>query len=513
MILPVKPFRVEHLPHHALLRPPEINNMSWRDVMTSDQQRNMAYRLVAATPMAAPTPQTIVVPVRDQTSRRKDLMVDNFSGKPGESVEAGLARGMEEAKNQEYLGGDTWTAGELFHGAVQYLKGRTRSGTSRSRRTWSRATQHLGKRVQQPGERLRDFADSLLGIGFGKRVSAESYVEAFLNGLNNGIMATQARGADPSSLEDADQYAENRCGEYGEGRRITDWRIGEDDNSPPVYDTPGKTVSGCAATAKKDPLSLDALQALMTMAEADEDQLLGTTDLTRGPSRNERRRVSAAIVANAVTGEENLPCASPPWAPRPPPPAAATSRGSTTTDAQPAAAAAVPPGNGPRHEEVVSARVADGELAANAGSRPDTRSVVSSQAEGLAVQSAAEAERKAGNVEEQKTDTEDDGAQRSLVSRLAEEDMSRSDGVMPYQRIRAARKKLAATEITAAVAGELPVTTQPPPRALMRKQLLISGGVTKAPKRRQCRTEGEQAAARRILTKKLGESPSSAPRC
>ncbi|GMF36063.1 unnamed protein product [Phytophthora fragariaefolia] len=98
--------------------------MSWWDVMTPEQQRSMVQRLAAATPMAAPTPQTIAVPVRDQKPRQKEMRVDDFSGKPGESVEAWLASVLEEVKNQEHLGGDTWTAGELFHGAAQHLKGK-----------------------------------------------------------------------------------------------------------------------------------------------------------------------------------------------------------------------------------------------------------------------------------------------------------------------------------------------------------------------------------------------------
>ncbi|GMF31953.1 unnamed protein product [Phytophthora fragariaefolia] len=42
-------------------------------------------------------------------------------------------------------------------------------------------------------------------------------------------------------------------------------RFGGDEHPPPVYNTPGNSVSGLAQTAKKDPLSLAALQALMTM--------------------------------------------------------------------------------------------------------------------------------------------------------------------------------------------------------------------------------------------------------
>ncbi|GMF35054.1 unnamed protein product [Phytophthora fragariaefolia] len=303
----------------------DLNDMSWWDVLTPAQKRGMAKRLVAATPTPAPAAQTIVV--REQRSRRKELKIDDFKGKPGESVEAWLASVLEEVKSQERLGGDTWTAGELFSGAVQHLKGkaqkwyishtetmelddctfaflveRMRAKYGRRDNAWQ-IQQRLAKRVQQPGERLRDFADSLLDIGFEKRVPAETYVEAFLNGMNNEVMSTQTRGADPQTLEEAVQYAEDKCGEYGEGRKVTDWEearrcyrmgrdsIGDDETgrwkkersevndqidwkklglgfggeSRPVYDTAGKSVSGLAEKAKEDPLSLAAIQALMAM--------------------------------------------------------------------------------------------------------------------------------------------------------------------------------------------------------------------------------------------------------
>ncbi|GMF50459.1 unnamed protein product [Phytophthora fragariaefolia] len=309
----------------------ELDDMSWWDVMTPVQQRKMAQRLAAATPMAAPVPQTIVVPAREEKLRRKMLRIDDFKGEPGESVEAWLASVLGEVKNQEHLGGDTWTASELSHGAVPHLKGKAqkwyislteslqpddytfaflveqmRAKYGRRDNAWQ-IQQRLAKRVQQPGERLSDFADSLLDIGFGKRVSAESNVEAFLNGMNNEIMATHVRASNPQTLEEAVQYAEDKCGEYGEGRKVTDWRVAEqryrdaaigdeeagrgrkpakaemsghidwkklglefggDENPPPVYDTSVKAISGLAQNAKKDPLSLAALQTLMTMVGA-----------------------------------------------------------------------------------------------------------------------------------------------------------------------------------------------------------------------------------------------------
>ncbi|GMF29577.1 unnamed protein product [Phytophthora fragariaefolia] len=74
-----------------------LNGISWWDVLTPAQQRGMAKRLVAATPMAptpAPAEQTIVG--REQRSRRKELKINDFKGKPGESVEAWLASVLEE---------------------------------------------------------------------------------------------------------------------------------------------------------------------------------------------------------------------------------------------------------------------------------------------------------------------------------------------------------------------------------------------------------------------------------
>ncbi|GMF18408.1 unnamed protein product [Phytophthora fragariaefolia] len=216
----------------------DLNDMGWWNVLTPAQQRGMVKRLVAATPMAptpAPAAQTIVV--REQQSRRKELKIDDFKGKPGESVEAWLASVLEEVKSQERLGGATSTAGELFSGAVQHLKGkaqkwyisltetmelddctvaflveRMRAKYGRRDNAWQ-ILQRLAKRVQQPGERLRDFADCLLDIGFGKRAPAETYVEAFLNGMNTEVMSTQTRGTDPQTLKEAVQYAEDKCGE------------------------------------------------------------------------------------------------------------------------------------------------------------------------------------------------------------------------------------------------------------------------------------------------------------
>ncbi|OWY95439.1 putative Polyprotein, partial [Phytophthora megakarya] len=75
--------------------------------------------------------------------------------------------------------------------------------------------QRLVERVQKPGERLSDYADVLTNIGFGHQVPAEVYVEAFVNGINNQTAVMQMKGHNPKTLEDAVQYAEYACGEYG----------------------------------------------------------------------------------------------------------------------------------------------------------------------------------------------------------------------------------------------------------------------------------------------------------
>lgn len=259
----------------------------------------------------------------------KRLHIEDFSGKSSESVEAWLATIPQEVERQAGLGGDSWTAEELYYGATAHLKDaaskwlitltehmqpedRNLSYLVRkmrkkygSRDNMFRIQQRLAARVQQPGERLSDYAASLTNIGFGKRIPAESYVKAFINGINNETTATQVRAYEPQTLDEAVQFAEDNCGEYGEGFKVTDWRVAkrryrenreygeEGDASPPKkkstneaaeqldwrqlglgfggeepssFDTNGKAVSGLAKTAKKDPLSLAALQALMLVS-------------------------------------------------------------------------------------------------------------------------------------------------------------------------------------------------------------------------------------------------------
>ncbi|KAE9167584.1 hypothetical protein PF002_g30845 [Phytophthora fragariae] len=190
-----------------------------------------------------------------------------------------------------------------------------------------RIQQRLAARVQQPGERLGDFATSLTSIGFGKRVPAESYVEGFINGINNETTATQ--------------FAEDKCGEFGEGFKVTDWRVakrrygeereygaeddtqpakkkppttesvgqldwkklglgfGGNEDTPPSFDTEGKAVSGLAKTAQKDPLSLAALRALMVVAG------LGREETVGGKAVSSKAKVARALEVKSEGGKQS----------------------------------------------------------------------------------------------------------------------------------------------------------------------------------------------------------------
>ncbi|KAI9987328.1 hypothetical protein PInf_023331 [Phytophthora infestans] len=235
----------------------ELESMARWDALTPGQQRAMMKRFVVQPPAPAPAPSTqqpIVIqapPSSDQPRRHKmkRLHIEDFSGKSSESVEAWLATIPQEVERQAGLGGDSWTAEELYYGATAHLrdaaskwlitltehmqpedrnlsylvrKMRKKYG---SRDNMFRIQQRLAARVQQPGERLSDYAASLTNIGFGKRIPAESYVEAFINGINNETTETQVRAYEPQTLDEAVQFAEDKCGEYGEGFKVTDWRV------------------------------------------------------------------------------------------------------------------------------------------------------------------------------------------------------------------------------------------------------------------------------------------------
>ncbi|KAK1943060.1 hypothetical protein P3T76_005697 [Phytophthora citrophthora] len=74
----------------------------------------------------------------------------------------------------------------------------------------------MAKRIQQPGEKLDDFAANLRDIGIAHdEISDYWYVESFLHGINNDVSALCVRGAKPKTLEDAVRYAVDVSGDYG----------------------------------------------------------------------------------------------------------------------------------------------------------------------------------------------------------------------------------------------------------------------------------------------------------
>ncbi|KAE8986494.1 hypothetical protein PR002_g22338 [Phytophthora rubi] len=348
----------------------ELESMSWWGALTPGQQRSMMKRFIGQ-PAAMPTAIPPLAPARRH--KRKKLWIDDFRATADESVEAWLATVPQEVQRQLALDGEVWTSEELYYGATAHLKGaaskwligisetldsneRTFEQLTRKMRrkygrrdnTWQ-IQQRLAKRVQQPGERLSDFADSLTDIGFGKRVLAESYVEAFLNGINNEVTATQVRTAEPQTLEEAVQFAVDKCGEYGEGRKITDWRVAkkryredrelaEDENAaagrnkkpktafadqidwsrlglgfgggadvPPSFDTSGKAVSGLANASAKDPLSLAALQALMIAAKMGDSggkPAANRPKASKVQKTEESAAATVSLVASAPSGNQ-----------------------------------------------------------------------------------------------------------------------------------------------------------------------------------------------------------------
>ncbi|KAE9296211.1 hypothetical protein PF008_g24065 [Phytophthora fragariae] len=353
----------------------ELEDMDWWEALTPNQQRAMMKRFLVQPPAATPAPQPVVIqapappPAQERPNRRKmkRLHLEDFKGTAGESVEAWLATTPQEVERQASLGGDTWTAAELNYGVTAHLKeGATKwlitlSENMREedknlaylikmmrkkygrRDNMFRIQQRLAARVQQPGERLSDFATSLTSIGFGKRVPAESYVEAFINGINNETTATQVRTYETTTLDEAVQFTEDKCGEYGVGIKVTDWRVakrryreereygaeddtqpakkkppttesvdqldwkklglgfGGNEDTPPSFDTEGKAVSGLAKTAQNDPLSLAALRALMVVAGLMREETVG------GKAASSKAKVARALEVKSEGGKQSSP--------------------------------------------------------------------------------------------------------------------------------------------------------------------------------------------------------------
>jgi hypothetical protein len=232
----------------------DLESMDWWEALTPGQQRSMMRRFLVQSPAlaAAPAPPVVIrapAPEQQRRPKMKYLNLSDFSGKSSESAEAGLATIPQEVERQAGLGGDTSTAEELYYGATAHLKDAASTWLITLAETMTEQDktlaylvrmmrkkfghredmftiqQRLTARVQQPGKRLRDFAASLSTIGFGKRVPAESYVGAFINGINNQITATQVRTYEPRTIDEAVQFAEDKCGEFDEGFKVTDWRV------------------------------------------------------------------------------------------------------------------------------------------------------------------------------------------------------------------------------------------------------------------------------------------------
>jgi hypothetical protein len=221
-----------------------IESMSWWGALTPGQQRSMMRRFLVQPPTAAPATTADRDPgtgngVAAQAAR--EVPEDRRLQGAGERVRGSLV------SDDPSGGGETWTADELFYGATAHLKDAASKWTITLRETMRpedkmldflvrtmrkkygrcdtmfNIQNRLAARVQQPGERLSDYAASLTSIGFGQRVPAESYVQAFINGINSATAALQVRTYDQQTLDEAVQFAEDKCGEYGEGFKVTDW--------------------------------------------------------------------------------------------------------------------------------------------------------------------------------------------------------------------------------------------------------------------------------------------------
>ncbi|OWZ21261.1 putative Polyprotein [Phytophthora megakarya] len=127
----------------------------------------------------------------------KALHLEDSRGTADEFVEAWLATIPQGVERQAGLGGDTWTAEELYYDVTAHLKDLTNTWlttlTSSMRREDKtldflvrklrkkygrrdnvfKVQQRLAARVQKPDERLSDYAGVLTNIGFGHQVPAE----------------------------------------------------------------------------------------------------------------------------------------------------------------------------------------------------------------------------------------------------------------------------------------------------------------------------------------------------
>jgi hypothetical protein len=245
---------VEQEEHAQSMQEDSLESMTWWDALTPAQQRATMRRFVV-NPPAATTPAAVATPaaatpvvVQARGSKLKKLYIEDFKGLPGESIEAWLSTVRQAVQRQVALGGDTWTLAELYYGVTAHLKGNAnkwlvvmgegmtsedymfeyltaqlRKKYGRHENSW-KIHKKLMQRAQQPGERLDSFVNSLTNIGFGKRVSTESYLEAFYDRLNNQDAAAHVCTLRPATLSEALEIAVSASGEYGAGRKVTSWQ-------------------------------------------------------------------------------------------------------------------------------------------------------------------------------------------------------------------------------------------------------------------------------------------------
>ncbi|KAG3115488.1 hypothetical protein PI124_g5428 [Phytophthora idaei] len=81
----------------------------------------------------------------------------------------------------------------------------------------------LIQRRQQPGELLRDYANSLTELGAGHSgFPGNFYVDAFARGMNNKISAQVVRTVKSPTLQQAVSFAIENCGKYEE---VNNWGL------------------------------------------------------------------------------------------------------------------------------------------------------------------------------------------------------------------------------------------------------------------------------------------------
>ncbi|GMF14417.1 unnamed protein product [Phytophthora fragariaefolia] len=278
----------------------EQDSMGWRELLTPNQQRAMMKRLWLQPPV--------------------------------------------EVERQAGLEGDTWTAEEFYYGATSHLKGdasrwliphsehmheedknlayvvhqmRKKYG---SRDNMFRFQQRLAARVQQSGERLSDFAANLTKLDL--------------------TTATQVRTFEPHTLDEAVEFVEDKCGEFGEGFKVTEWWVAKrryrDDREygagddpqptkkrtmtadstdqldwkklglgfggedPPSFDVNGKAISGLAQTAKKDPLLLAALKGIVLVTGLGREEAKGASSKPKVVKVREVKKESSANTESAT---------------------------------------------------------------------------------------------------------------------------------------------------------------------------------------------------------------------